>query len=169
MHPEVARFIVSCRDHIPTGAVVYEVGSLNVNGQARDLISGLHTWTGIDLIEGPGVDIVGDACDILPTLPPCDVIVCCEVLEHYEDWPTLVWAMCDQLNNGGTLILTCAGTGRPPHAADGTMDGPHPGEYYANVTLEEVERAARLGCVRQLVGEEGPPGDTRYLGRKVVN
>lgn len=35
-----------------------------------------------------------------------DVVVCTEVLEHVEDWRTVVDAMCRVLSPGGTLVIT---------------------------------------------------------------
>lgn len=168
MHHEVAAFLRSAKEPRWLASTVYEIGSLDVNGRASDHVpGGWKSWTGIDLVDGPGVDIPGDATGILPILDPCDIVVCCEVLEHYEQWPVLVAAMCDVLKPDGWLVLTCAGIGRKPHAADGTDGGPHPGEYYANVSLAELE-AATVGMTA-VRGEESWPGDTRYLGRKVVS
>lgn len=168
MHAEVVQFLrsQSCANIPWHGATVYEVGSLDVNGQARDVVpEGWSTWLGFDLVEGLGVDHVGDAATILPTLPQCDIMVSTEVLEHAPDWQGLLSVMCDSLVTGGWLVLTCAGTGRPPHAADGSGP-PHVGEYYANVSLHEVVvQALSRGVVYQY-GEEGYPGDTRYVGRK---
>ena len=169
MHSEVVQFLQSCREVGWLGSTVYEVGSLNVNGQARDVVSGgWRTWVGFDLVAGPGVDHAGDAAQLLPDHPQCDVMVSTEVLEHAPEWERLLTVMCNSIVPDGWLILTCAGTGRKPHAADGSPGGPHPGEWYRNVTLAEVEAvAAAAGVVKQW-GEEGWPGDTRYLGRKIA-
>lgn len=168
MHPEVALFVRECTQVDFTDAVVYEVGALNVNGQVRDMVpEGWREWVGFDLVAGDGVDHVGDAAQLLPNFPPCDVMVSTEVLEHAPEWAHLLVTMCDAIRPGGWLLLTCAGNGRKPHAADGSPGGPHPGEYYRNVSLAEVQTvAARVG-VEMVHGEEGWPGDTRFLGRKV--
>lgn len=167
MHPEVSFFLQQCREVDYADAVVYEVGALNVNGQARDIVpAGWSAWVGFDLVDGPGVDHPGDAAELLPSFPPCDVMVSTEVLEHAPEWEHLLGVMCDTIAPGGWLVLTCAGTGRRPHAADGSPGGPHPGEYYRNVSLAEVAEVAARHGVAQIHGEEGWPGDTRFLGRK---
>lgn len=168
MHPEVVAFLRSATEVDWSDALVYEVGSLNVNGQARDCVpAGWRKWVGFDLIDGPGVDVPGDACETLPNFPPADVIVTTEVLEHYEQWERLIGVMCDQLRPGGWLVLTCAGKGRLPHSADGSTD-PHGWEHYRNVELDEVAQVAARHGVTQVFGEEGWPGDTRFIGRKDV-
>lgn len=167
MHTEVVQFLKQCTEVDYQGAIVYEVGALNVNGQARDVVPPLWArWVGFDLVAGDGVDFVGDATEFLPGMLPCDVMVSTEVLEHAPEWERLLGAMCDVMKPGGWMVLTCAGTGRRPHAADGSPGGPHPGEYYRNVTLAEVVEVCEAHGVQKLYGEEGWPGDTRFLGRK---
>jgi len=166
VHPEVALFLQQCEVDY-TDALVYEVGALNVNGQARDLVPQTWArWVGFDLVDGPGVDHPGDAADLLPGFDPCDILVSTEVLEHAPEWESLLGAMCDVIRPGGHLVLTCAGKGRRPHAADGSPGGPHPGEWYRNVELHEVSAVCAAHGVSELYGEEGWPGDTRFFGKK---
>jgi len=167
MHDEVRRFLLSSTEVPWEMANVVEVGSADWNGQARDICIGWRSWVGIDLADTHGVDIVGDACDILPTLAPCDVVVSTEVLEHAANWRDIIAAMCAALRMDGWLVLTCAGTGRPAHSADGAHRL-KPDEHYANVTLAEVRQACAEHGVTMMRGEEGPPGDTRFIGLKVA-
>lgn len=167
MHVEVQMFVQSCTEVRYDGALVYEVGALDVNGRVRDMVPQVFAeWVGFDLVDGPGVDHVGDAAEILPLMPPCDVMVSTEVLEHAPEWAHLLGTMCDAVKPGGWMLLTCAGKGRRPHAADGSPGGPHPGEWYRNVELHEVEAVCEAHGFSKVYGEEGWPGDTRYLGRK---
>lgn len=114
---------------------VLEIGSRNINGTVRDLFPG--DYTGLDISEGPGVDVVADVTE-WTTRKRFDVVVCCEVLEH-TDAP-IIDAAHRLLRKGGTLILTAAGPGREPHSAvDG---GPlRPGEWYANIDPDELRVA----------------------------
>lgn len=91
------------------GKETLEVGSLDVNGSVRSLFSG--GYTGIDMRDGPGVDIVGTA-DALPFVAHrFDVVVSTEMLEHDPSpWLSLA-EMGRVLKTGGHLILTTRGNG----------------------------------------------------------
>ena len=52
---------------VPTPNLILEIGSYNVNGKVRDLFLGSVKYIGIDLQEGPDVDIVMDGHDALVT------------------------------------------------------------------------------------------------------
>ena len=69
---------------------VLEIGSLNINGTVRDYIQPFaEKYIGIDMQEGPGVDIVHDAAKF--TKPNFfDVVVCAEVFEHTQNGKLLL-------------------------------------------------------------------------------
>lgn len=138
MHPEAYQWVAQ---HAPQHPVrVVEFGSRDINGGVRHLFAG--SYLGIDIEAGPGVDVVADAAR-LDLGGGYDVVVCCEVLEHTPAWREIVASAGRALRAGGVLILTCAGPGRAPHGAEG---GPVGGEYYANVTVVELEaETARWG------------------------
>ena len=107
---------------------VVEVGSRDINGSVRPLVD-CGTYTGIDLAAGAGVDVVGDAFDMAH---PCDLVICCEVLEHEPRPAELVAHMASWLRPGGAMLLTMAGPGRGAHSAhDGGLL--QPGEHYGNI------------------------------------
>lgn len=165
MHAEVTEFLRSATEVEWEGASVYEVGSADWNGRAADYVpTGWVSWIGIDIAAAPNVDLVGDARKVLPMLMPCDVVVSTEVFEHVEDWRGIVAAMAGALAPSGWFVATCAGTGRPPHGAEGHPL--RPDEYYANVSLAELAEACEAVGVVMVRGEEGAPGDTRFIGRK---
>lgn len=87
---------------------VVEIGSLDVNGSVRSLFHG--DYLGVDVSNGPGVDMAGDAVEVLWGLRyEPDVIVSCEMLEHdLTPWLTLA-AVSANLKAGGWLVLTCRG------------------------------------------------------------
>lgn len=95
------------------GKDTLEVGSLDVNGSVRSLFSG--KYIGIDMREGPGVDVVG-AADALPFGAGLfDVVVSTEMLEHDPSpWLSLA-EMGRVLKTGGHLILTTRGNGFGEH------------------------------------------------------
>jgi hypothetical protein len=140
-------------------ATVVEIGSLNINGSIRRLFGDCR-YTGLDLVPGPGVDVVTEATTWTP-IQPVGCVVCCEVLEHAPNAPGLVAAASKWLHPGGHLIVTCAGPGREPHSAiDG---GPlRDGEHYQNLGAD------RLACMAVDAGltvldVELVHGDTRMV------
>jgi hypothetical protein len=61
-HPEQIGFFKAVVDANKTfieGARVLEMGSYNVNGSVRDMFALAGRYVGVDLVEGPGVDLVG--------------------------------------------------------------------------------------------------------------
>lgn len=149
MHAEALSYIAA---HIPVGVrSVLEFGSRNINGTVRDLVPTVERYVGVDVMAGPGVDIVCDAGVVLvmdDEETPLDfkarlfdVVVCAEVFEHATD--KACQAMCANawrhLKDGGTFVATMAGPGRLAHSAvDGGMV--RPGEFYRNVLAETLSR-----------------------------
>lgn len=127
--------------------VALDIGGRDVNGHCRDLWPNTR-WTVLDILDGPGVDVVADAADWAPD-QLYDLVLCTEVLEHTPRWAQVVATAAEALRPGGRLVVTCAGPGWPEHSA--LADGPlQPGEYYANVSaheLDEAMRAAGLGAI----------------------
>lgn len=132
MHPEARDWVRQCIERPPT--VVVEIGSRDINGSVRDLFPGC-TYIGVDLVDGPGVDIVGDATTV--GLPACDLVVSTEAFEHYPEPWKVIDAAHKALAPGGTFVATMAGPGRHPHS--GLIEGPpQPGEHYQNITPAEL-------------------------------
>lgn len=110
---------------------VLEIGSCNVNGTPRTPLGHkAKTWTGIDLLPGPDVDIVADAKKWLNQryTGEYDTIIACEVYEHDpEFWETNDWAKMI-LQCGGIYIITSPTIDFPIHEDwDGRSFG---GDYY---------------------------------------
>lgn len=120
-----------------------EVGSININGSARDVFGNYRPYTGVDIVAGPCVDIVvdirDDAAAARAGIGIYPLIVSTEVLEHTPPLP-LLDAMLDHADpRGCTMVITCAGPQRQTHSADGAPTL-KPNEHYANVhpdTLRE--------------------------------
>ena len=81
MHPEARAFVAGVARRAGARWVV-ELGARDLNGTVRDLFPSARGYTGVDLVAGPGVDVVADAADWRPREPAPDLVVCCEVLEH---------------------------------------------------------------------------------------
>ena len=148
--------------HAPrTAAVVVEVGSRDVNGSVRPIFGFCDRYIGVDITDGPAVDVVADFATW--DFSGADCVVCCEVLEHVEDWRDIVTKAAEVVNVGGTVILTAACDPRAPHSAvDGA--GLRPGEFYENVDPEQLP--AVLDELFSDVTVDGTPdGDVRAVAR----
>lgn len=136
MHPAAYQYVADAVARLPQRPrSVVEIGSRFINGGIRSLFRGA-AYTGIDIVAGPGVDIVADGATWQPPAP-VDVVVCCEVLEHTPKAPLIIANAARMLTPGGCLIVTAAGPGRAPHSA--IEGGPlRKDEYYRNVTHDEL-------------------------------
>lgn len=147
------------------GRRILEIGSVNINGSARDLCAAAAHYWGIDLVAGPGVDEIADAT-VYNGYGRYDLVICNEVLEHLEAWPAILEGAARALRPGGYLILTCAGTGRKPHSADGS-EHPHEGEHYLNISLNALaDELMTSGFDLINLDYCYPPGDARCIARK---
>jgi hypothetical protein len=165
MHPNAYKFIARVVADLPARGQVIEVGGRDINGSVRGLF-GTSRYISIDLVDGPGVDIVGDILDFVPDQAlAVDTVVCCEVFEHSPDWPGIVGKGFELLQEGGIMMVTCATDPRPPHSA---VDGGQirNGEYYANVSPEQLrgELARYFDKVQVEINE--PVGDLYAVASK---
>ncbi len=94
MHPSVMTWVASIadRDGLRERKNILEIGSYNVNGSVRDLFPKHLHYTGIDVVPGPGVDMVTPDMGSFPDgwTNSFDLIVSTEALEHDgRFWRTL--------------------------------------------------------------------------------
>jgi SAM-dependent methyltransferase len=167
MHTEALDYTRQALDRVggPVGRHILEIGSLYINGGARDLCAGATSYLGLDRVAGPGVDLPIDARDF-DGQGAYDLVICNEVLEHEADPAVVIACAARALAPGGWLILTCASTDRKPHSATGA-EHPLPGEYYGNVSADAL-RGLLEGWEIVDVSYLYPPGDARALARKVA-
>lgn len=92
---------------------VLEVGSCDINGSPRKYFW-FCKYTGVDVFEGPGVDIVGEFNE-LAIGGFYDVVISTEMLEHDKTWKDSLIKMYECTADGGLLLITCAGPDRPEH------------------------------------------------------
>lgn len=142
------------------GSVV-EVGSRDVNGSVRHLFWNATSYIGVDLVDGPGVDV---ACDFITYKPKGKVrtVVSCEVLEHCEHWRDLVGHAAEIMAKGGTLILTAACPPRAPHGVDGGEVG---GEWYQNVAPGDLEDVLTAHFSEHRIEVDADNGDVRAVAK----
>lgn len=143
MHESVLKWVEGIADSTPhRGGQVLEVGSYDVNGSVRPYFAKARIYHGIDIRQGPGVDLVATAEQYREAAAsPCgpfsqrdgkwDVVISTEMLEHAEFWRQDINAMKELLAPRGHIILTCRGPGFPKHD--------HPGDYN-RFTVEHMRK-----------------------------
>jgi SAM-dependent methyltransferase len=108
---------------------ILEVGSYNVNGSLRAIVSklGPREYIGVDLTpcnhthepcaSRPCVDSVCNAENLIEEygLDRFDVVISTELLEHAEDWKKAVHNFKGVLKSGGLLLLTTRSPGFARH------------------------------------------------------
>ena len=161
MHTEAYNYVKDTLRNMPPRHRVIEFGGRFINGSIRGLFDGTE-YVSVDLYEGQGVDVVGDA-EFFYSDGPVDTVICCEVLEHAPNWRELVQHAYELLSSDGNgyFIMTCATHPRPPHSSmDGyPLDGA-PTEYYGNVDPEELGNVlARVGFVQAMTEIHEDRGD----------
>jgi len=102
------------------GKRVVEVGSYNVNGSLRPILEsyGPAKYVGVDIMAGPGVDVVCDAEQLVTTFGErsFDVVVSTEVLEHVRHWRESISNMKRLCVPGGIILITTRSKGFGYHA-----------------------------------------------------
>ena len=98
---------------------VIEIGSFNVNGEARLAFSTVpvQEYIGTDIRPGPGVDVCLPFHKLIEAYgyESFDVVVCCEVAEHVQQWKTLISVMKMLVRENGLIIFTAPSKGFPKH------------------------------------------------------
>ena len=151
-HPQQAEFFSAVREHYPAHfarARVLEVGSLDINGSARDLFDDCD-YTGVDLQPGPGVDL---ACPghllALPT-GHFDTVISAECFEHNPFWRETLANMLRMARPGALVLVSCATTGRKEHGTTRTNPDASPftvqekWDYYQNLSARDLARGVNL-------------------------
>lgn len=101
------------------GKKVIELDSHDVNGSLRSLIEFYQPkeYIGVDIKEGPGVDLICKAEDIVEKLgqESFDVILSTEMLEHVRDWRRVVHNIKNICKTDGIILITTRSYGCPYH------------------------------------------------------
>lgn len=144
---------------------ILDIGGQDVNGTVHDQLPN-SKFTVLDQMNGRGVDILADAATWEPT-DFYDIIIATELFEHAKEWAAIIktaWKAID-LVGPGILITTCASDGRAPHGATGAWT-PDPGEYYGNVSPDQL-RAVTAQYFNYVHVEYNPnPGDAYMLAKQ---
>lgn len=127
-----------------TGKTVIEVGAYDVNGSVRPGIEhhGPESYLGVDIAEGPRVDLVANVED-LPGMYPdgFGLVVSTEMLEHVESWKAAIRSLIALVAPGGALAISTRSLGFPYH--------PYPIDTwrYSPDAMREIFTGARLEVI----------------------
>jgi SAM-dependent methyltransferase len=129
------------------GRDVLEVGAFDVNGTPRPYLESLgpKRYLGVDISEGPGVDEVCDAEDLVATYGEAsfDLVVTTEMLEHVRDWKTVVDNIKRVTRPGGLIVVTTRSRGFALHGFPHDHWRYEPEDMraiFADCTIERLER-----------------------------
>lgn len=146
-HPSQLEFVAAVVRRNPDlvrGARVLEIGSYDVNGSVRAHFPDAAEYVGVDLVEGPGVDLISYGHEVDLPDGSFDITVSCECFEHDPHWVRTWQNMIRLTRPGGLVVVTCASRGRPEHGTVRTRAASSPGtqfeglDYYRNVTCDDV-------------------------------
>lgn len=143
MHKRVIKFCTiqtarfKSRGIIPAQPDVLDCGSNDINGNNRYLFPDAGSYTGIDIVEGPNVDVVSKISEFRSD-KLYDVVISTEVLEHDKEWKKSLKNMVQLLNPGGFMLITAAGPGRPEHGTSKCLpdNSPLTNDYYKNIDMK---------------------------------
>lgn len=122
------------------GARLLEIGSYDVNGSVRTFFAAVAEYVGVDLTEGPGVDVVAYGHEVDAADASFDLTISGECFEHDPHWKLTFANMVRLTRPGGLVAFTCASSGRPEHGTARTRATDSPGtqsvglDYYRNLT-----------------------------------
>lgn len=122
-------------------ADIIEIGSLIINGSLREIFKTQH-YIGVDLGNGPGVDIVSFAHKLPFKDNTFDVALSAECFEHDEHWIKTFKKMIDMTKPNGLIAFSCATDGRPEHGTPRTDIGSSPftPDYYKNLNEQDFRQ-----------------------------
>jgi SAM-dependent methyltransferase len=142
---EWCELVKYAHDEFFVGTSVLDIGSLDINGNNRYLFEQCN-YTGIDIGDGPNVDVVCSG-HLFKSDDLFDVVISTECFEHDEYWQqTLKNVINNLLKDGGLFLFSCAAPGRPEHGTKRTSpkDSPFTNDYYRN--LSEADIRSVLNC-----------------------
>jgi hypothetical protein len=150
-HPEQREFFESVRIRFPnmfSGVKVLEVGSLDINGTVRDFFTDCE-YIGVDLDEGPGVDLVGQGQELEFPNRNFATVISAECFEHNPHWLETFVNM--HRMSDGLVSFTCATEGRREHGTTRTSPADSPftlqWDYYRNLTEDDFIESLDLGLM----------------------
>lgn len=95
-----------------------DIGSFEVSEKIGGVRKVLPVTVGVDMREGPGVDLVMPGEKLLEHFGPAsfDVVISCDTLEHVANWRGFLNSLWGILKPGGLCILSIASRSKGRHA-----------------------------------------------------
>jgi autotransporter strand-loop-strand O-heptosyltransferase len=180
-HPQQQEFCKRISTIFPqyfNGKKVLDIGSLDINGNNRFLLSGNYNYIGLDVGSGNNVDVIQVAHLYDAPNEQFDLIISTEVFEHDMFYERSIQNIIRMLKPGGAFIFTCASTGRPEHGtrkSDGSWAAPLLAEiseewsdYYKNLTEEDIHQVKGFdeAFPDGMFEYSAYPGDLYFFGVK---
>lgn len=131
---------------------VLEIGSYDVNGTVRDIVGTCEYYLGVDLIDGPGVDLVAFGHELDFESESFDLTISAECFEHDFFWTKTFLNMVRLTKSNGIVAFTCASLGRPEHGTLRSDPSLSPGtqslnlDYYRNLTEKDFRESINLSA-----------------------
>lgn len=97
-----------------TNAKVLEIGSLDINGSARDHFTDCE-YVGVDMAPGKGVDVVSKATETSFQKEYFDTFVCLNTYEHDLEWRESLSHNLSWIKDGGLCIISFGAEGTREH------------------------------------------------------
>lgn len=152
-HPQQLLFVKALSERVSpegwSGKQVLEIGSFYVNGSIRPFFDGSE-YLGVDLSDGPGVDLVSPGHELKMPSRSFDLSISCECFEHDPHWIETFMNMIRLTKDGGLVVFTCATTGRVEHGTSRSGADQSPGsqsigwDYYLNLTENDFRTGIDL-------------------------
>lgn len=169
------KYLQHVLDKYAIDAPILEIGSININGSARDIFGHMTPYVGIDIVSGANVDYVvdirdGDARRHDFLREEWQTVIMTEVLEHVPPHEIMnaLWPLITN-DKIVTVIITAASTTRKSHSANGAPTL-KPNEYYRNVELDELDTLLRnpppsLECIMCTVIQNDDKSDIYAIAK----
>lgn len=145
-HPQQLAFletVFEARKNNLASLKVLEIGSYDVNGTIRKIFKNYDSYLGVDLVDGPGVDLVAFGHELVFENDSFDVVLSAECFEHDVFWDKTFLNMVRLTKPGGVVAFTCASLGRPEHGTTRANSSLSPGtqslglNYYKNLVEQD--------------------------------
>lgn len=132
---------------------VIDVGSHNYNGNMSIVAEKMNPkeYIGVDMIPGPGVDVVCLAEDLVEKFgaESFDTVISNELMEHARNWREVISNMKRVLKPGGSILLTTRGKGFKIHA--------YPHDYW-RYDVEDMKKIFSDFDIEILIPDPQAPG-----------